>query len=229
MNIFLSYLVHLFTISGVLFSFLAITATINNNLPLSFLYLALALIVDGVDGTLARKVDVKKFTPNINGEILDNIIDFLNYVFVPAFIVYWFRLVPDGLVLFSVGLILTVSCYTFANNQLKTDDYYFSGFPAIWNVVVLYFYILDLDRFSNFFLICLFSVLSFVPIKYLHPFRVNFLRKTSLSVSSIWMISTVLLIYPGYVNHELYRPLFFLWLLTNIYFIALTLMRTFKK
>ena len=229
MNIFLSYLVHLFTISGVLFSFLAITAAINDNLPLSFFYLALALIVDGVDGTLARKVDVKKFTPNINGEILDNIIDFLNYVFVPAFIIYLFRLVPDGLVLFSVGLILTVSCYTFANNQLKTDDYYFSGFPAIWNVVVLYFYILDLDRFLNFFFICLFSVLSFVPIKYLHPFRVNFLRKTSLSVSFIWMISTVLLIYPGYVNHELYRPLFFLWLLTNIYFLTLTVMRTFKK
>ena len=106
---FLSYLVHLFTVSGVLFSFLALIAAIDGNLPLVFFYLAIALFVDGIDGSLARIVDVKKNTPNINGEILDNIIDFLNYVFIPSFVIFWSALVPPGLELIYVAIILTVS------------------------------------------------------------------------------------------------------------------------
>ena len=78
MRVFLSYVVHLFTVSGVFFSFLALIASIERNLPLVFFYLAIALFIDGVDGSLARRVDVKKYTPNINGENLDNIIDYLN-------------------------------------------------------------------------------------------------------------------------------------------------------
>ena len=105
MKTFPSYLVHLFTVSGVVFSFLALIASIEQNLPLVFFYLALALFIDGIDGSLARKVDVKEHTPNINGEILDNIIDYLNYVFVPAFIVYWIGLVPAGTELILSALI----------------------------------------------------------------------------------------------------------------------------
>ena len=88
LKVFLSYSVHLFTVSGVVFSFFALLAVIDQNLPLAFFFLAVALFIDGVDGSLARIVDVKRHTPNINGENLDNIIDFLNYVFIPAFIVY---------------------------------------------------------------------------------------------------------------------------------------------
>ena len=125
MNIFFSYLVHLFTVSGVVFSFLALVAIIDNQLPIAFLYLAAALFVDGIDGTLARTVDVKKNTPHINGENLDNIIDFLSYVFVPAFAIYWLSLVPQGLEFISACIILISSCFTFANNNSKTSDFYF--------------------------------------------------------------------------------------------------------
>ena len=203
MKNFPSYLVHLFTVSGVLFSFLALIASIEQNLPLVFLYLALALFVDGIDGSLARKVDVKKHTPNINGEILDNIIDYLNYVFVPAFVIYWLELVPAGMGLILSALILVVSCYTFANNNIKTSDFYFSGFPALWNVVILYFYILETEPFINLIIICILSILTFIPFKYLHPFRVKHLRRISLFVLSIWMLTTVIMVYFDYLNKAL--------------------------
>jgi len=229
LKVFQSYLVHIFTVSGVFLSFLALTEAIDGNLPLMFFYLAIALFVDGVDGSLARKVDVKKYTPSINGEILDNIIDFLNYVFVPSFVIYWLGLVPKGLELIIAGLILTVSCYTFANNNIKTSDFYFSGFPALWNVVVLYFYILNTDPFTNLIVILILSILTFIPIKYLHPFRVKKLRKTSLSFLLIWMISTVILLYFNNLDETILNISFSFWILTNLYFLLLTIYRTINS
>ena len=229
LKIFLSYSVHLFTVSGVVFSFFALLAVIDQNLPLAFFFLAVALFIDGVDGSLARIVDVKRHTPNINGENLDNIIDFLNYVFIPAFIVYWLKLVPEGFGLVSACLILIVSCYTFANNKVKTSDFFFSGFPAIWNVVVLYFYLLKTDPFLNLIIIAILSFLTFIPIKYLHPFRVKSLRKISLTVLLIWMITTVILLYFGDLDARILNLSLAIWSMTNFYFIILTILRTFKS
>ena len=229
MKVVLSYLVHLFTISGVLLSFLALVASIEQNLELVFFYLALALFIDGIDGSLARMVDVKRHTPHINGENLDNIIDYLNYVFVPVFVIYWLDFVPAGLEIISAFIILAVSCYTFANSNIKTSDFYFSGFPALWNIVILYFYILDTDPFLNFFTICLLAIFTFIPIKYLHPFRVKRFRLVSLSVLGIWMVTTVLILYFRELNENLLEAAFTLWVMTNIYFILLTLIRTSSR
>ncbi len=228
MKIFLSYLIHLFTVSGVLFGFLALLATIQKDLPLTFFFLALALFVDGIDGSLARKVDVKKHTPHISGENLDNIIDYLNYVFVPAFVIYWLDIVPPGTELLSALIILVVSCYTFANNNMKTSDFYFSGFPALWNLVILYFYILNTNPLLNFIVICALSVLTFIPIKYSHPFRVIYLRKTTLSILTIWFFTTVLIFYFDDFEDSISKIVFFLWVLTNIYFFLLTIVRTIR-
>jgi len=229
LKVVLSYLVHLFTISGVLLSFLALVASIEQNLELVFFYLALALFIDGIDGSLARMVDVKRHTPHINGENLDNIIDYLNYVFVPVFVIYWLDFVPAGLEIISAFIILAVSCYTFANSNIKTSDFYFSGFPALWNIVILYFYILDTDPFLNFFTICLLAIFTFIPIKYLHPFRVKRFRLVSLSVLGIWMVTTVLILYFRELNENLLEAAFTLWVMTNIYFILLTVIRTSSK
>ena len=229
MKVFLSYLVHLFTTSGVLLSFFALVASIEQNLELVFFYLALALFIDGIDGSLARMVDVKRHTPHINGENLDNIIDYLNYVFVPVFVIYWLDFVPAGLEIISAFIILAVSCYTFANSNIKTSDFYFSGFPALWNIVILYFYILDTDPFLNFFTICLLAIFTFIPIKYLHPFRVKRFRLVSLSVLGIWMATTVLILYFRELNENLLEAAFTLWVMTNIYFILLTLIRTASR
>ena len=191
-----------------------------------FFYLASALFVDGIDGTLARKVDVKKYTPNINGEILDNIIDFLNYVFVPSFVIFWLEFVPKGSELIMSAIVLTVSCYTFANNNIKTKDFYFSGFPALWNVVILYFYILNSDPLINLVIILFFAILTFIPIKFLHPFRVKRLRKTSLIFLLIWMISTVILLYYNHLSESILNISFLFWTFSNLYFLILTIYRT---
>ena len=228
MKVFLSYLIHLFTVSGVLFSFLALNASIQKDLPLTFFFLAIALFIDGIDGSLARKVDVKQYTPHINGENLDNIIDYLNYVFVPAFVIYWLDFVPSGTELLSALIILVVSCYTFANNNMKTTDFYFSGFPALWNIVILYFYILNTNPLINFIVICALSVLTFIPIKYSHPFRVLYLRKTTLSVLTVWFFATVLIFYFEDFESSLNKIIFYLWILTSIYFFLLTILRTIR-
>ena len=190
-----SYLVHIFTALGVVFGFLALLATVDGKIPEAFLWLAFALFVDGVDGTLARAVNVKQNTPEIDGAILDNIIDYLNYVVVPVFIFYSLGMAPEPYLLLSCIAILLVSCFTFTNTNIKTDDFYFSGFPAIWNIVVLYFYILESSEFTNFIFVILFCILTFIPFKYVHPFRVVEFRKITLMITSIWMITTTILLF----------------------------------
>ena len=130
--------------------FLALVAVLKNDPVAAFMWLGLALFVDGIDGTLARKARVLEYTPNVDGRTLDNVIDFFTYVAVPALMVYWFNMTPVDFIfsgqtwsLISAAAIMAVSCYTFANVGMKSDDYYFVGFPALWNVVVLYFFVLQ--------------------------------------------------------------------------------------
>ena len=147
-----AWAVHGFTGSGAVLGFLAIISILDNDLIGAFLWLGLALLIDGIDGTIARKIGVTDKTPNIDGSTIDNVIDYLNYVIIPALMVYWFQLVPSGWeIVIPAGMFL-VSLYTFANLNMKTSDYYFSGFPAVWNIVVLYFYILNSYKwFDGFF------------------------------------------------------------------------------
>jgi len=224
-----SYLVHVFTALGVVFGFLALLATVDGNIPEAFLWLAFALFVDGVDGTLARAVNVKQNTPEIDGAILDNIIDYLNYVVVPVFIFYSLGMAPEQYLLLSCIAILLVSCFTFINTNIKTDDFYFSGFPAIWNIVVLYFYILESSEFTNFIFVILFCVLTFIPFKYVHPFRVVEFRKITLMITSIWMITTTILLFDLSFSNPIFTSAnFIIWLITNVYFAGTIVFRSIK-
>ena len=224
-----AYLVHLFTALGVVFGFLALLAVVNDKIIEAFLWLALALFVDGVDGTLARAVNVKANTPEIDGAILDNIIDYLNYVFVPVFIFYSLGMVEEKYLLPSSAAILLVSCFTFTNTKIKTDDFYFRGFPATWNIVVLYFYILESSSLVNLFFIILFCFLSFVPFKYVHPFRVIEYRKITLAVIFIWMITTTILLFDVYKTNIFYSNInYSIWIISNLYFLINTFMRSYK-
>ena len=224
-----AYLVHLFTALGVVFGFLALLATVNLEIPEAFLWLALALFVDGVDGTLARAANVKENTPYIDGAILDNIIDYLNYVVVPVFIFYTLNMVPEPFLLLSSAAILLVSCFTFINTETKTEDFYFSGFPANWNIVILYFYILDSTQWINLFFVLLFCVLTFIPFKYVHPFRVVEFRKVTLLITSIWMVTTTVLLFGITFTNPLIGTLnYAIWLLTNAYFLGNVFYRSMK-
>ena len=224
-----SYLVHVFTALGVVFGFLALLATVDGKIPEAFLWLAFALFVDGVDGTLARAVNVKQNTPEIDGAILDNIIDYLNYVVVPVFIFYSLGMAPEPYLLLSCIAILLVSCFTFTNTNIKTDDFYFSGFPAIWNIVILYFYILESSEFTNFIFVILFCVLTFIPFKYVHPFRVVEFRKITLMITSIWMITTTILLFDLSFSNPIFTSAnFIIWLITNVYFAGTIVFRSIK-
>ena len=224
-----SYLVHIFTALGVVFGFLALLATVDGKIPEAFLWLAFALFVDGVDGTFARAVNVKQNTPEIDGAILDNIIDYLNYVVVPVFIFYSLGMAPEPYLLLSCIAILLVSCFTFTNTNIKTDDFYFSGFPAIWNIVVLYLYILESSEFTNFIFVILFCILTFIPFKYVHPFRVVEFRKITLMITSIWMITTTILLFDlSFSNPILTSANFIIWLITNVYFAGTIVFRSIK-
>jgi len=224
-----AYLVHIFTALGVVFGFLALLATLDGKIPEAFLWLALALFIDGIDGTLARAVNVKQNTPEIDGAILDHIIDYLNYVVVPVFIFYSLEMVPEPYLLLSCVAILLVSCFTFTNTNIKTDDFYFSGFPAIWNIVVLYFYILESSEFINFIFVILFCVLTFIPFKYVHPFRVVEFRKITLMITSIWMITTTILLFDMPFSDPIFTSVnFVIWLLTNVYFAGNIFFRSIK-
>jgi len=224
-----SYLVHVFTALGVVFGFLALLATVDGKIPEAFLWLAAALFVDGVDGTLARTVNVNQNTPEIDGAILDNIIDYLNYVVVPVFIFYSLGMAPEPYLLLSCVAILLVSCFTFTNTNIKTDDFYFSGFPAIWNIVVLYFYILESSEFTNFIFVILFCVLTFIPFKYVHPFRVVEFRKITLIITFIWMITTTILLFDLSFTNPIFTSVnFVIWLITNVYFAGNIVFRSIK-
>jgi phosphatidylcholine synthase len=177
---------------------------------------------------LARAVNVKQNTPEIDGAILDNIIDYLNYVVVPVFIFYSLGMAPEPYLLLSCVAILLVSCFTFTNTNIKTDDFYFSGFPAIWNIVVLYFYILESSEFTNFIFVILFCVLTFIPFKYVHPFRVVEFRKITLMITCIWMITTTILLFDVSSDPVFISANFVIWLITNIYFAGNILFRSIK-
>ena len=155
-----AWAVHSVTGSGAVIGFLALISIFNDDAAGAFLWLGLALFIDGIDGTLARKVDVAKQTPNIDGTIVDSVVDYLNYTIIPSLMIYWFEMVPEGFQLIAPAAIFLVSIYTFANINMKTEDYYFRGFPAVWNIVVLYFFILGTHLYINVIVIFICLILT---------------------------------------------------------------------
>lgn len=225
-----AWAVHGFTGSGAVLGFLAIISIFDNDLVGAFLWLGLALLIDGIDGTIARKIGVTDKTPNIDGSALDNVIDYLNYVIIPSLMVYWFQLVPLGWeIIIPAGMFL-VSLYTFANLNMKTSDYYFSGFPAVWNIAVLYFYILETNEWLNLSVIIFFYILTFVPIKFIHPLRVKKLRHITIFSTILWSATTLKLITTDPEINLFYeeRIVMFIWIVCSIYFAIVCLNRSLE-
>ena len=189
------------------------------------------MLIDGIDGTLARKIDVTSKTPNIDGSTLDNLIDYLNYVIIPALMIYWFQLVPTGWEIILPSGIFAVSLYTFANMNMKTNDYYFSGFPAVWNIVVLYFYILNTHPIINVIIILLLFIFTFIPIKFVHPLRVKKIRNLTIFCTVLWSATTLKLvtINPDINIFAEQKIVLLIWILCSIYFATICGTRSFKN
>jgi phosphatidylcholine synthase len=178
--------VHAFTASGAVIGLLAMLAVIRDDARTALLWLAAALAVDALDGPIARKLRVREVLPRVDGAVLDLVVDYLTYVLVPAVFLYWFDLMPAGWGLAGAGFILLTSLYCFANVEMKTSDNYFSGFPAIWNVVVLYLWLLETPALVNAVVVLVLGVLTFVPMKFVHPVRVREARIITYSSMLVW-------------------------------------------
>ena len=166
-----AWLAHLYTASSLVFAFLATIAVVEHRYRAGFFWLFVAVLIDGTDGLLARRARVATRIPWFNGAKLDDIVDYLTYVFVPALIVWRAILVPDRWMTVVVAAILLSSAYGFNRADAKTDDHFFTGFPSYWNIVVFYLYISGLSPETNATVLVVLAVLVFVPIRYVYPSR----------------------------------------------------------
>lgn len=216
-----AYGVHLFTATGAVWGMLAILAIFDGDYRMMIVWMIVAMLVDGFDGLLARWADVKKYASGVDGALLDNIIDYLNYVLVPAIFIVKTDFLPAPVKLFTACLILLTSAYQFTQTDAKTDDHHFKGFPSYWNVAALYMLLMGLPGWVNFGFLMLFNVLVFVPIKYIYPSRNSYLRQITLVLTYLYGAIGIwgLLQYP---NH----PQWFLWVsfVYVVYYIALSLL-----
>jgi phosphatidylcholine synthase len=178
--------VHLLTASGAVLALLALRAVHDGDWQMMFVWLGAALIVDAVDGPLARLLAVKTVLPRFSGERLDLIVDYLTYVAVPAYALTEAPLLPEAARLPAAVAILLSSLFHVADRNSKTEEGYFVGFPAIWSVVLLYLFVLGLSPGVSLAIVAILVLLTFVPILAVHPFRVARLRPFTCLVTALW-------------------------------------------
>ena len=191
-----AWAVHAFTASGVVLAFLALLAVDRQAWAEALLWLFAALVVDGVDGTFARAVHVRERLPRIDGDALDLVIDYLTYVFIPALFIWRGGYLPQAWALSLVAGILVSSLYTFARRDMKTEDGYFRGFPALWNVVAFYFFVTNPEPSVGALVIAALVVMTFAPVHVVHPFRVRDYGRWLPVLAIAWLISTAGLLLP---------------------------------
>lgn len=194
-RIVLAWLVHLFTLTGVVWACLAAMALFEGEIVQMWLWLGIALVVDGLDGALARKAQVTIYTPRFDGAVLDIVIDYLTWTFIPALFMYLY--LPFGsqwvaAVMFVLICASSVFCY--CNVSLKTRDYYFVGFPAAWNVVAVVAWLLGTGAGFNVIVTVVLSLLTVAPLTFVHPFRVTRLMPLNVLAALGWIVATGVLV-----------------------------------
>jgi phosphatidylcholine synthase len=178
--------VHLLTATGAVFAMLAMLAAVDEKWSLMFLWLVVAFFVDGIDGPLARRYDVKKNAPIFDGVLLDLIIDYLTYVFVPAYALFKSGLLPGWTGWFAIIIITFTSAMYFADSRMKTKDYSFSGFPGCWNMVVLVLFALQPNFWVSVSFVALLAAAMFVPVRFVHPMRTQRWRMITIPMALGW-------------------------------------------
>lgn len=181
-----AFSVHLLTASGSFLAFLSLVAASEERWTAMFWWLGLALFVDGIDGPIARKLDVKEILPTWSGELLDNIIDYVTYVLIPAFALYQFGLMGEKLSFLSAAIIVVSSAIYYADTGMKTKENFFKGFPVVWNMVVFTLFVVGPGEWPSFAVVVIAGLLTFMPINFLHPVRVKRLRPLNLTVTLLW-------------------------------------------
>ena len=222
----IAWSVHVFTASGVIVGLFALVAISRQQWQQALGWLFLALLIDALDGTLARAAEVKRVLPDFDGRMLDYVIDFVTFVIAPTLLLYESNLLPESARLVCVIAILLASIYHYGNLKALTADYHFKGLPAPWNVVVFYLFILGLDRWWNVSIVAVACILHFVPIKFIYPTRTRRLRSLTLGlIALLSLINLVMLL-----QYPLTNPLLLIasFLILG-YLLALSLYQTFAE
>ena len=212
----LAWAVHFYTASGAVLAFLAALATFEDAFRAAFVLLIASTIVDATDGMLARWARVKEFTPGFDGARLDDIVDYLTFVFVPLLILYRGGHLPEGWGLAVCAAVLLSSGYGFASLDAKTNDYFFTGFPSYWNIVALYIHAARTPPAFNGVLLLVLVALVFVRIGWIYPSRTPVLLGLTNVLGAIWALMMVAITWllpdvPGWLLiASLYFPVYYI-------------------
>jgi phosphatidylcholine synthase len=207
-----AWAVHLYTALGAVLGLLAINYIARDNWRGAFVMMAIAVAIDASDGTLARALRVRERIPFFDGAMLDNIVDYLNYVAVPIFLMMHAKILPSTVAgAMIAGFAMVASAYGFSRVDAKTEDNYFRGFPSYWNLAALYLYCLGFAPGVNAAIVALLALMVFVPIKYIYPNRTEPMRPLTLTLAAIWAVATAAMLpmLPAHSDILLYTSLAF--------------------
>ena len=221
-----AWLAHLYTASSLVFAFFATRAVVEHRYRDAFCWLAVTVFVDATDGVLARRAKVSTRLPWFNGSKLDDIIDYLTYVFIPALIVWRAILVPDSWTTAVVAAMLLSSAFGFNRDDAKTDDHFFLGFPSYWNIVVFYLYVAGLSLVVNGVILLTCAALVFVPIRYVYPSRTLAWQVPTLVMGAIWGVLMCVMLWR---MPAVPQAVFLASLVFPVYYVILSLMLQFRR
>ncbi len=221
-----AFAVHIFTASGAAVAFGALIAAIQGEFTVMFALLGVALLIDGVDGFFARRLRVAEVLPRWSGEVLDHVIDYLTYVFIPALALATGAILPEWLAVPAALAIVVSSALYFADKEMKTDDGFFRGFPVLWNLVVFYLFLIQPPPFVSLVIVAVLIVLTFVPFSFVHPLRARRWAAANAALLVLWGV----LAFAALTYHLVPPPLVVVGLLLiGAYFIAVGLVQTLSQ
>ena len=210
-----AWLVHAYTATGALFAFAGVIAVIRGEYRTAFLLMVAATVVDATDGVFARMARVKEVTPGFDGARLDDIVDYLTFVFLPVLVLYHAGTLPAGWGWIPASAVLLSSAYGFSSADAKTDDHFFTGFPSYWNIVALYLHAAGLDPVVNGVVLLALAAMVFVRIGYVYPSRTPVLQTVTVVAGVIWSLMIVAIVWllpdpPGVlVAASLFFPVYY--------------------
>jgi len=220
------FLLHAFTASGAIAGLLSLSAVMNGHIRAGLIWLIVCQLIDGFDGPLARRIDIAERVPAISGETLDLVVDFTTYVFVPAAILIASGLAPFWLLVVLGCIIVASAAVYFADTRMKTEDNWFAGFPAVWNLVVFYLLVFPLPPLAMSAIVIFAAIAQAWPIVFVHPIRVRAFRTLTLAMLGIWAIAGCSAIFQDLMPDTITRAAL---LVTLVYFVGLGVLRRPKS